>query len=82
MSKIKPKETLFQKEKRLKARKQTFKTSYKKGVYYNSYHHNRLIDYLTQPDVLVRVINAGSLDDDKSFITITIEGFEYKFDGV
>jgi len=75
-------ESLFQKERRLKARKQSYKMTYKKGVYYNTWGYKNLIEYLNQPDVLVRVLNAGSMDDDTQFITITIEGFKAKEDGI
>ena len=75
-------ETFFQKERRLKARKQTYKATYKKGVYYNTWHYKKLIEYLNQPDVLVRVLNSGSMDDDTQFITITIEGLKADHDGI
>lgn len=75
-------ESIFQKERRLKARKQDYKISYKKGVYYSQYAYKQLIDYLNQPDVLVRVLNAGSMDDDTAFVTITIEGFKSGPDGI
>lgn len=81
---VKPKkeESIFQKEKRLKARKQDFKMTYKKGVFYSQYQYKNLIDYLSQPDVIVRVHAVGSLDDDKAFIQITIEGFTSPKDGI
>lgn len=75
-------ESIFQKERRLKARKQSYKASYKKGIFYNQWAYKQLIDYLNQPDVLVRVLNAGSLDDDTAFVTITIEGFKSGPDGI
>ena len=75
-------ENFFQKERRLKARKQTYSATYKKGVFYSQYQYKNLIDYLNQPDVLVRVHKVGSLDDDTTFISITIEGFQSKEDGV
>lgn len=75
-------ETIFQKERRLKSRKQTYSATYKKGVFYSQYQHQNLIDYLNQPDVLVRVHKVGNLDDDTAFISITIEGFQPKEDGV
>lgn len=75
-------ESLFHKERRLKARKQSFAMSYKKGVFYNAWSYKNLIDYLNQPDVLVRVHKAGSMDDDTEFIQITIEGFKAKPDGI
>jgi hypothetical protein len=81
-NKSKKEETIFEKEKRLKARKQSYKASYKKGVYYSVYQYKNLIDYLNQPDVLVRVLNAGSMDDDTAFVTITIEGFKPSKDGI
>lgn len=79
---VKKDESLFQKERRLKARKQSFKMTYKKGVFYNAYQYKNLIDYLNQPDVLVRVHATGNLDDDKAFLQITIEGFDPKEDGI
>lgn len=75
-------ENIFQKEKRLKSRKQSYKASYKKGVFYSVNKYPNLIEYLNQPDVLVRVLNAGSLDDDTAFVTITIEGFKASPDGI
>lgn len=81
-SAISKEESIFQKEKRLKARKQSFKMSYKKGVFYSVYSYKNLIDYLNQPDVLVRVHAAGSMEDDTAFVQITIEGFKAKEDGI
>lgn len=78
----KKEETLFQKERRLKARKPDYKMSYKKGIFYNAYQYEKLIDYLKQPDVLVRVHATGSLDDNTDFIQITIEGFKAPEDGL
>lgn len=75
-------ETLFQKERRLKNRKQTFKMSYKKGVFYSSWAHDKLMEYLKQPEVLVRVHATGEMDDGTSFISITIEGFTPPEDGI
>ena len=75
-------ESLFAKERRLKARKSTYKVTYKKGVFYNSWQHENLVGYLNQPDVLVRVHSAGTLDDGKNFIQITIEGFVAPNDGI
>lgn len=82
MTKVKTEETLFQKERRLKARKQDYKVTYKKGIYYNTWQYDNLIKYLKSKDVLVRVINAGSLNDGTDFITITIEGFNAPQDGI
>jgi hypothetical protein len=73
-------ETFFEKEKRLKKRTQDFKMTYKKGLFYAN--KDRLIEYLQQPDVLVRVHASGSLNDDNSFITISIEGFKAAEDGI
>lgn len=70
---IAKKETIFQKERRLKKRKQTYKETYKKGLFYNN--ARRLIEYLNQPDTVVRVHASGGLDDNTHFIQITIEGF-------
>jgi len=81
MSKL-VKETIYQKEKRLKAREQSFSMSYKKGVFYRTTAYKNLIDYLKQPDVLVRVLKSGYLNDDTCFITITIEGFKASEDGI
>ena len=82
MTKANNEETFLAKERRLKARKQTFKMSYKKGLYYTSWKYKNLVDYLNQPDVLVRVLNTGSMDDDTDFITITIEGFKAPDTGI
>lgn len=82
MAKVKHEETLFEKERRLKSRKQDYKVAYKKGVYYNSWQYDNLIKYLKEKDVLVRVLNAGSLNDGTDFITITIEGFKAPEDGI
>ena len=75
-------EIFFQKERRLKARKETYSATYKKGVFYSQYKYKNIIDYLNQPDVLVRVHKTGILDDDTTFISITIEGFQPKEDGI
>ena len=75
-------ESFFAKERRLKARKQNYKATYKKGVFYNSWQYKNLIGYLNSPDVIVRVHSAGTLDDGKDFIQITIEGFVAPQDGI
>lgn len=80
--KLKKDESLFQKERRLKARKQDFKMTYKKGVFYSAYQYQNLIDYLNQRDVIVRVHATGTLDDGTSFLQITIEGLTAKEDGI
>lgn len=76
----KKEETFREKEKRLRNRKQDYKLTYKKGLFYNNI--DRLIEYLKQPDVAVRVHASGSLDDDTDFIQITIEGFKAAEDGI
>lgn len=78
----KKEESFFAKEKRLKARKQSFKMTYRKGLFYNTWAYKTLIDYLNQPDVLVRVNSGGELDDGKAFIQITIEGFTPSENGI
>lgn len=74
MNKEIKKETLFQKEKRLKNRKQSFRMTYKKGIFHNNF--NILKAYLDQPDVVVRVHAGGQMDDQTEFIQITIEGIK------
>ncbi len=75
-------ESLFQKDKRLKSRKYASKVTYKKGVFYNQHSYKNIIGYLNSPDVIVRVLNAGDLNDGTNFITITIEGFKAPADGI
>lgn len=67
-------ESFFAKERRLKARRQTFKMVYKKGCFFDN--KQRLIEYLQQPDIIVRANAAGDMDDGTEFIQITIEGFK------
>lgn len=78
--KIKKRENIFTKERRLKARKQTYKETYKKGFFYVAYQ--RLQEYIGQPDVLVRCHASGQLDDGIAFIQITVEGFTPSKDGI
>ena len=73
-------ETYFQLQRRLKSRKQNFKMTYKKGIFYNN--PDRLIEYLKQNDVVIRVHASGGMDDDTDFITISIEGFKSGPDGI
>lgn len=80
--KLEKEETFFQKERRLKARKQSFCVTYNKGIFYNTWAYKQLIEYLNQPDVLVRVLKGGTLNDDTNFLTITIEGFKAGADGL
>lgn len=68
------KETPACKEKRLKSRKQTYKQTYRKGLYFSD--KQKLIEWLNQEDVIVRVHCGGLLDDDSEFIQITIEGLK------
>lgn len=68
------KETPAAKEKRLKSRKQTYKESYQKGIFFND--KQKLIEWLNQEDVIVRVHSGGLLDDKTEFIQITIEGLK------
>lgn len=71
----KPKEeNWLAKERRLKARRQTFKMVYKKGLFFEN--KQRLIEYLQQPDIIVRANAAGDMEDGTEFIQITIEGFK------
>lgn len=73
-------ESFFQKEKRLKARRPVYKETFKKGLFYMAYE--RLISYINQPDVLVRIHSSGELDDGTSFLNITIEGFTASKNGI
>lgn len=73
-----PEESIFQKEKRLKARKQVYKESYKKGCFFQTWNYEELIEWIKQNDVLIRVNAGGYLDDDTEFMQITIEGFKPK----
>jgi hypothetical protein len=66
-------ETFFQKERRLKARKQVYKETYKKGLFF--INKEQLCEWIKKEDVLIRVHNAGKLNDETEFINITIEGF-------
>lgn len=71
----KPKEESFwAKERRLKARRQTFKMTYRKGVFWQNYH--LLKEYLSQPDIIIRTNAEGNMDDGTSFLQITIEGIK------
>ena len=76
----KKEESYFDKQRRLKARKQNFKMTYKKGLFYNN--PDRLVEYLNQKDVVIRVHASGGMDDDTDFITISIEGFKAGPDGI
>ncbi len=69
-------ETYFQKEKRLKSRKQVYKETYKKGVFIEYNAKDNLASWIAQNDVIVRVNTAGRLDDGTEFIQVTIEGFK------
>lgn len=69
----KVKETLFQKEKRLKARKQVYKMTYKKGLF--MINKTALCSWIMQDECLIRVHASGVMDDDTEFTSITIEGY-------
>lgn len=71
-------ESLFQKESRLKKRKQDWKMSYKKGVYFQTWNYKELIEWIEQKDVIIKVHSAGNMDDGTEFMQITIEGFKPK----
>lgn len=69
-------ETFLQKEKRLKARKQTYRESYKKNAVFIEYSgKDKLIEWLRQENVLIKVQAAGLLDDESEFTQLSIEGF-------
>jgi hypothetical protein len=78
--KSKKEETIFDKERRLKKRKQSYTATHKNGLFYNN--PAQIIEYINQKDVLIRVHSAGSLDDDTAFINITIEGFKEGENGI
>lgn len=60
-------------KKQLEKRKQVYRESYRKGVFFDN--KEKLIEWLRQKDVIVRVHAGGRLDDDIELIQITIEGF-------
>jgi hypothetical protein len=60
-------------QKQLEKRKQVYRESYRKGVFFDN--KEKLIEWLRQKDVIVRVHAGGRLDDDTELIQITIEGF-------
>jgi len=66
-------ESHHQKTIRLRKRKRDFQAVYAKGVFFVNKH--MLIDFLQQPDVVVRCCKSGVLNDDTEFIEIAIEGF-------
>lgn len=70
----KKEETYHQKELRLKARKQIYKMTYKKGVF--MHNHEALCKWIMQQDVVLRINSGGLLDDDTEFVQLTIEGFK------
>jgi hypothetical protein len=75
MSNTTPKnEHWLQKERRLKSRKATFKMTYKKGAFIEYNEKDKLIEFLKQPDIVVRLNADGVLDDGTSFFQVTIEG--------
>lgn len=71
-------ENIFQKERRLKKRKQVYKETYKKGIYWVDWKRQEIADHVLEDDVLIKVINSGDLDDGTHFLTITIEGYKPK----
>jgi len=71
-------ESLFQKEKRLKARKPVYTETYKKGVFIPN--KKILCEWIMQEDVIVRVHKGGSLDDGTEFNNVSIEGFKTSSD--
>jgi len=72
---VKREETYFEKLRRLRNRKQVIKYTFKKGVYFEYAGLDRVLESAKQPDVVVRLINEGSMDDGTQFVTITIEGY-------
>lgn len=73
MAKIKE-ETLFQKEERLKKRKQSFKMTYRKGLFWSD--KEKLCQFIMQDEVLIKIHFAGNLDDDTEFCNVTVEGMQ------
>jgi hypothetical protein len=69
-------ESLFQKEKRLKSRKQVYKETYRKGLFFEYNQKDKLIEWIKQNDVIIRVHSGGQLNDETEFVSITIEGFK------
>lgn len=67
-------EPFWKREARLKKRKSIYKETYKKGVIFEN--TDKLIEWLKQNDILIRVNAAGKMDDETEFIQITIEGFK------
>lgn len=71
----KPKEeSFFAKERRLRTRRQTFKMSYNKGLYFEN--KKELIKWLEQDEILVRIHSGGKMNDGTEFLQITIEGIK------
>lgn len=66
-------ENIFQKERRLKARKQTYIMSYRKGLF--MVNKEELCKWIMQDEVLIRIHKAGNMNDDTEFCNITVEGF-------
>lgn len=73
-TKVSKEENIFQKEKRLKARKIVYKETYKKGLF--MINKEQLISWINQSEVLIRIHHAGQLNDETEFVTISIEGFK------
>lgn len=67
-------ETPWQREKRLKSRKYVLKIGYKKDTFI--VNTKELIRWIQQENIIVRVREAGQLDDGTEFCTIVIEGFK------
>lgn len=65
---------LRKKEKILKARKPDFKMTFRKGLFVAD--KERIIEYIKQPDVLLRAHWEGSFEDETGCINITIEGYK------
>lgn len=69
-------ETFLQKDRRLKNRKQVYKETYKKGVFMEYNQKDKLVEWIKQNDIVVKVNAAGTMEDETEFIQVTIEGFK------
>lgn len=69
-------ETFLQKDRRLKARKQSYKETYRKGALVEYNGKDKLVEWINQDDIIIRLHTAGKMDDGTEFIQVTIEGFK------
>lgn len=67
-----PTKAELERAKELVKRKQIYKETYRKGLFLTD--KERLCDQIMQPEVIVRAVSSGSLDDDTEFINISVEG--------